>query len=660
MITFSLAVFVLIAILWFLGWYAKRWVVTEADYLLAGRQVGLMAGVAGICGIAFAGSMTSIVPGLTIQYGFMGWILGGSLPLIIGYILYGVFACPYIRRCGAYTLPEWLEMRFDTRTRLVVSLASLLGITGIVAMNIVAMALIMTGFLGGPLWVMITLVLFGHLMFILLGGFWALTLTDVVQVLLGFVLLPALALYCVATFGGWSLIQEHFVTSSPLSHGTLGSFPWLQVSYPSVLTIFLLLGIFIQWGGNYYWLRAAAARSEAVSRWQFILGGLLVVIIHGTMGIFGLYAGSLYREAFLNQANPMGAYGMLMRDLPASIALFGLIAALAATISTTSNAHMGITATLVRDIYQRLWHPEATRTEVLRASRFLTLLTGVAIWSLCFYPGGPYFLLAVSCAMLGPAALVFLLGHRWPGLTATGAFWGTLASMAVMLLYEGLTLSKIVTWPVHTVVIGTMVTLPVIIGLSLWTRTKERLSVTPVAQLSVQADHRCVLDLMRQGYTTMVELSDFLAMDSAQSGRLVADLERAGLLQRRSSRGPDFFTFTLTPAGEKLARETTSAEPTSASQGLDSLSLQILAHVAETRSTLQELSRATGASAATLGVIVNRLDRLGYLRDGGLWQRKIGLSEKGRTILANDRHTTPKSGNKHDQQRLINANDQTR
>lgn len=36
--TFGFAVSILIATLWFLGWYAKRWVASDADYLLAGRK----------------------------------------------------------------------------------------------------------------------------------------------------------------------------------------------------------------------------------------------------------------------------------------------------------------------------------------------------------------------------------------------------------------------------------------------------------------------------------------------------------------------------------------------------------------------------------------------------------------------------------------------
>ena len=62
MTIFIASILSLMAMLWALGWYAKRWVHTDSDYLLAGRQVSLIPGIASICGIAFAGSMTGIIP----------------------------------------------------------------------------------------------------------------------------------------------------------------------------------------------------------------------------------------------------------------------------------------------------------------------------------------------------------------------------------------------------------------------------------------------------------------------------------------------------------------------------------------------------------------------------------------------------------------------
>ena len=633
---FIASVLALIILLWALGWYAKRWVRTDGDFLLAGRQVSLIPGIASICGIAFAGSMTSIVPGLTIQYGFLGWILGGSLPLVIGYIAYGVYAGPYIRRCGAYTIPEWLEMRFDTRTRIVVSIATLLGVTGVVAMNVVAMALIMQGFLGAPLWLMITIVLGGHLTFIFLGGMWALTLTDVVQVLLGFLFLPALAVYCLVSYGGWELIETSFVTATPLSAGVLGSFPWFRLSYPSVLTVSLVIGFFIQWGGNYYWLRAAAARTEPIARWQFIIGGLLVLVIHASMGVLGLYAGSVHSAAFLdpvNPANPMGAYGLLMRDFPAAMALLGLVAALAATISTTSNAHMGITSSLSRDIYQRFIRPDASPEAVLRMSRLLTLLTGFAIWLLSFYPGGPYYLLAVSCAMLGPAACVLLLGHRWAFITATGAFWGTLAGTVSMLVYEVLKFMDVPLGTIHTVVVGSIITFPTVLGLSLLTQPDDAAADQPQT-LRLSPEQERLLVLIRTGYTTMVELSDFTMLNSAECHRLIEELERAGLVQRWGRSGLDYFTFGLTPQGDRvLADLPDTPSALSGFAGLDAEGRSVLEQLAGGAKSLRALSTATGVAASPLSVIVNRLDQLGYIRGQGVWERALTLSEKGREVV---------------------------
>ncbi len=633
---FIASVLALIVLLWALGWYAKRWVRTDGDFLLAGRQVSLIPGIASICGIAFAGSMTSIVPGLTIQYGFLGWILGGSLPLVIGYIAYGVFAGPYIRRCGAYTIPEWLEMRFDTRTRVVVSIATLLGVTGVVAMNVVAMALIMQGFLGAPLWLMITIVLGGHLIFIFLGGMWALTLTDVVQVVLGFLFLPALAVYCLISYGGWELIETSFVTATPLSAGVLGSFPWFQVSYPSVLTVSLVVGFFIQWGGNYYWLRAAAARTEPIARWQFIIGGLLVLVIHGSMGVLGLYAGSVHSAAFLdpdNPANPMSAYGLLMRDFPSAMALVGLVAALAATISTTSNAHMGITSSLARDIYQRFIRPTASPEVVLRMSRLLTLLTGFAIWLLSFYPGGPYYLLAVSCAMLGPAACVFVLGHRWAFITETGAFWGTLIGTVAMLVYEVLKFMGVPLGAMHTVVVGSLITFPTVLGLS-WLTQPDGTRRDESKPVRLVPEQERLLVLIRTGYTTMVELSDFTLLNAAECHRLITQLEQAGLVQRWGRSGLDYFTFGLTLAGDRtLAGLPHAPAGLSGFAGLDADSRALLEQLAEGNKSLRDLSAATGLDASPLSVIVNRLDQLGYIRGQGVWQRVLTLSEKGRALI---------------------------
>ena len=52
---------------------------------------------------------------------------------------------------------------------------------------------------------------------------------------------------------------------------------------------------------------------------------------------------------------------------------------------------------------------------------------------------------------------------------------------------------------------------------------------------------------------------------------------------------------------------------------------------------MRTLGASLGVQASTLGAVVSRLDRLGYLHNTGIWERRISLSQKGQTVLAASR-----------------------
>ena len=140
--------------------------------------------------------------------------------------------------------------------------------------------------------------------------------------------------------------------------------------------------------------------------------------------------------------------------------------------------------------------------------------------------------------------------------------------------------------------------------------------------------------LIRTGYTTMVELSDFTMLNSAECHRLIEELERAGLVQRWGRSGLDYFTFGLTPQGDRALADLPNT-PTNlvGFAGLDADSRSILEQLAGGEKSLRTLSTATGMAASPLSVIVNRLDQLGYIRGQGVWERALTLSEKGREMI---------------------------
>ena len=61
------------------------------------------------------------------MYGLKASLAWGCIYALCGLALFGILYSNFIRRCGAQTLPEFLEMRFDGRTRSVVAITSVIG-----------------------------------------------------------------------------------------------------------------------------------------------------------------------------------------------------------------------------------------------------------------------------------------------------------------------------------------------------------------------------------------------------------------------------------------------------------------------------------------------------------------------------------------------------
>jgi DNA-binding MarR family transcriptional regulator len=201
-----------------------------------------------------------------------------------------------------------------------------------------------------------------------------------------------------------------------------------------------------------------------------------------------------------------------------------------------------------------------------------------------------------------------------------------------MVVYEGFQLTGLITWSAHTVIIGTVVALPLIIGLSLLTATTP--SVGGSGQLTLRDEHRRVLRLLGQGYTQMVEITDFLTLDTAHGNRLIEELVGEGLAQRQARQGPHFFTLALTARGrQQLGDGAQSGEADSLALE-DPIGLQVLEHIQSSPRTLRALGAHLGVQASPLGAVVSRLDRLGYLHNTGIWERRISLSQIGQTVLA--------------------------
>ena len=612
------------AILVAAGVRARRWVHDASDYLLAGREVGTLLNVFGVAAIGFAGSSVALVPGMAVLYGFWPALLNQLTFSIGGLMLYGVLFSPIIRRSGAQTLPEWLEVRFDGSVRLVVTIGTVIGLTGIMANNVVSIAAVVTGFAGIPSAVAISVIFAVFLLFSFLGGFWAITFTDFIQLLLGLVAVPLILYLLVTTFGDVRWVTAR--TPRGWVSGSMGTLPILSPRFPSVLTSILLFATFLVWGNNYYWLRSASCRTERAARDSFVLAGLLLaVFVYTPLLLIGTYIRAAYPE-LMGEADFFVAstvYGVFLRSVPLVFSSLLLLVPIAAGISTATTAHLGATAVVVRDIYQRRFRPEAEPEALLRSSKVILLALGLLVWMLCFYPGGPLILFAFANAWLGPPALLIVLGIVWRRFTATAALWSTVLGIAVMGVLTVLQLTGVfaIDRYVHVGLVGFAVSLSAALVITPLSRPRAREPGSDHARDTRRKTD--VVHCIAAGYRTLAEITDMLGIDAADAHATVEALEGAGVVLRERSRGRGFYTFSLSPGSGPVGED--SVAP------IRDEERRVLKAVARMR--LRDLAGGKHVPSLRLSAVVARLVREGYCRETGFWRRRLAVTPAGDAFL---------------------------
>ena len=642
-ITLGIMTGLLFVILLGAGWVTKKWSRDSSDFLLGGREVSLLINVFGVSAIGFAGTAIALTTGWTVWYGLYGAMVFNVCYVGVGILLYGLLFTKFIRRNGAQTLPEWLEMRFSRSVRLLVTITTTAGLLGILANNIASMAVQISAFAGWPQLFTISMTFAIFVIFTYLGGFWAVTVTDTIQMVVGFIALPTLLIALAVKFGG-NLSWANF-----LMDGVQGaSVPGLSLRYPSVLTVALAFGAFLVWGNNYYWLRVASCRSEAVGRKSYIYAALvLFFVINGALIFVGLYAGAnLPLSTFPTLGAATGAYGAVLRQMPLFVASLALLGSLSASVSTATTAHIGATAVVVRDIYNRVINPNATQPQLVRASKIVMVVLAVLVYALSYYPGGPAYLFAFATAFLGPVASLVFFGTFWRRTTQTAAFWGTLVSILVLggiAVYDILQATPATQFNARygffpgalgffiafgMVFIISLFTKPNYYGNANWKLEGEALDKAKPTQEEIK-----VLDLIRKGYDTMGEITDYLQVDSHSSNRIIESLDKKRLLKREKLWGSGFYKFFLVPAADPYLPKLDERELKLADVNITLEELNLLGAIKKGVAEMYAHVDKVGFNSLKASTLIAKLIKYEYLSESGLMKRKLAITEKGTKIL---------------------------
>ena len=424
------------------------WVVIQKnknteDYFLAGRNVGWFVigasifasniGSEHVVGLAGTG-FESGTP--MAHYELHAWIV-----LLLGWLF-----LPFYIRSGAFTMPEFLEKRFDSRSRWFLSLFSLVAyVLTKVSVTIYAGGIVVSELLGIPFWYgAIGVVVFTGI-YTVIGGMKAVIYTETLQaivLILGSVIITYLGLQEV---GGWNELRNIVIAESPDHFNmwrpmTDPDFPWTGLLFGGTI-----VGVWYWCTDQYIVQRTLAANNIKIGRRGAIFGAylkLLPIFIFLIPGIIA-FALSIKDPAIFSIEKADRAFPMLVKTL-LPVGLKGLVAGglMAALMSSLASVFNSCSTIFTIDIYKKL-RPLESEKKLLNIGKIATSV--IVILGIIWIPimekigGGVMYqyLQNVQSYIAPPVTAVFLLGIIWKRVNAEAAITTLLAGLILLILRLG-------------------------------------------------------------------------------------------------------------------------------------------------------------------------------------------------------------------------------
>ncbi|MFC1746055.1 sodium:solute symporter [Candidatus Riflebacteria bacterium] len=401
-----------------IGYWSSRKSRSDSNsYFLAGKSVGWMAIGASLFAsnisaehfIGLAGSGAS--SGLAV--GQFEW-LACLILLLLGWLF-----VPLYLRLGIFTMPEFLERRYNSACRTYLSVVSLIAyVFTKVSVAVYAGALVLKTILGWNIWAGAILLIVSTGIYTVFGGLLAVIYTDFIQAFIligGAVVLTSIS---VVKAGGLGMLVEKldpsfFSVWHSFSHP---DFPWTGILFGAPI-----LGVWYWCTDQMIVQRTLSAKSVGDAQKATIFAGFLkilpvfILVLPGLAGrlLFPNVAPDQLYATMVNQLLPSGLKGLVVAAL------------LAALMSSLSSVFNSSSTLVVIDFYKK-WRPDAEEKDLVRAGQIATVVlvfVGLAwlpflgLMSEQLY----VYLQSVQAYISPPIAVVFLMGILWKRGTGTAA-----------------------------------------------------------------------------------------------------------------------------------------------------------------------------------------------------------------------------------------------
>ncbi len=390
------------------------------SYFLGGRNfiwpfVGLSLVATNMSGATFVG-----LAGGAYSQGISIFAYEWMTTVILAVFIF--FILPFYLRSGVFTLPEFLEKRFDRRSRMAFAAFNLFAnmFIDMAAALFAGAIVIQTIYPDIPIIVSVAALAILAAIYTVIGGLGAVMVSDSIQATV--TVLGGLIVF-IATWRAipsWSEMAENAGDEkmSLILSTSNSDLPW-----PGLLTGVLVIGL-------YYWTtnqlvvqRTLGARSLDHGRWGALLAGFIKL----TFLFLFIFPGVMAITLYPNLDTPDKVFPTLVFDL-IPVGVRGLIlAAVIAAITSTVDSILNSASTIVTMDFVKTYRPNTSDKSLVFIGRISTVIALVVaiVWApfIAQFDTLYNYLQSVLSFLVPPVVAVFLLGIAWKRLNADAAFY---------------------------------------------------------------------------------------------------------------------------------------------------------------------------------------------------------------------------------------------
>ena len=420
----------LLFMLW-IGWYSSTRISTNTDFMVAGRRLGplLMAGTLAATEIG-GGSSLGVV-----QNGMSGFGLSAHWYITtmgIAFIILS-FIAPKFRAATVKTVPEYFRRRYGKSCGIITAFIMLLPLVGLTAGQFIASAVILSTMLSIDYQVAVIIV--AVVVYSIMGGLWSVTLTDFVQVFLIVIGMIIAVPFAMNYAGGWGQVTAN------IPEGTLSMFQGYDL-FGIISLVIMYTATFSV--GQEAVSRFYAARDEKAAKggaWLAALVNFIYAFIPTILGIItlalinmGKFSSDQFAAVGARYALPV----LAINTMPAIICGLLFAGIISATMSSSDSDLLGAGSIFANDIYKAVLKPDASSQSVMRVTKIVMCLVGVASMLIALFNTQSIVSILMFCFTLRAAGSFFpyVMGHYWKKASTAGTIASLIAGTIVVVYLE--------------------------------------------------------------------------------------------------------------------------------------------------------------------------------------------------------------------------------